>query len=65
VSVDIELDKAGVLVLFTPLTEAGRNWIENNVSDDNQQWYAGSLVCELRYAFNLAQGMLDDGLELE
>jgi hypothetical protein len=45
------------------VSQAARDWIAENVSDD-AQWFGGALMVEHRYASDLAEGMAGDGLEL-
>ncbi len=60
--VDVEVRNEGSIFIFTPLTEAGREWINLHVEATESQWFAGGLVVEHRYAANLADGMAGDGL---
>lgn len=50
----------GSLFLFTPLTESAKIWIEENVQ--NPLFFGDSLVVEHRYADDLAEGIIADGL---
>lgn len=61
---DIKVTNHGTVFLFDPRTDAGAEWIAANVSDD-ALWFGGSLAVEPRYARDLAQGMLDAGLDVE
>ena len=61
---DITIQNHGSIVLFAPLTEAAREWLDMNVQDD-AQWFAGALAVEHRYAGDLANGMMADGLVVE
>lgn len=61
---DVRIDREGSIFLFTPLTDAAREFIKEHVQAD-AQWWAGSLVVEHRYARDLARGMANDGLRLE
>ena len=58
---DVKVENHGTLFLFRLLTDAARDWVEAHV-DPEAQWFGGALVVEHRYARDLAQGMLDDGL---
>ena len=46
-----------------PVTDAGREWLDENVSDD-AQWFGGALVVEPRYVADIVVGMRQDGLEV-
>ena len=61
---DIKVENHGSIFLFQPLTDSARNWIEEHVGEDAQFW-SGALVCEPRYASDLADGMMSDGLVVE
>ena len=61
---DITVQGEGTLFLFHANTQIGREWIHEHVPSDATYW-AGSLVVEARYAGDLADGMVDDGLVLE
>ena len=61
---DLLVKDQGTLFLFCPLTLAAKQWITQHVSDE-AQWFGNALVCEHRYAWGLAQGMIDSGLILQ
>lgn len=64
VSADIEVENGGSLFLFRPLTDAGREWLNENTETEPYQWFGGALAVEHRYAQDLAQGALNDGLRV-
>lgn len=55
---EFDVQDEGSIVLFKPLTDEAREWLECNVQED-AQWFGGALVVEPRYAANLAQGILE------
>ena len=61
--VDVEVRNEGSIFLFCPHSPRGSEWIRDNVSDD-AQWWGSMLVVEHRYALDLVQGMLNDGLKV-
>ena len=61
---DISVENCGTIFLFRAETEAGRAWINDHVPSDATYW-AGQLCVEHRYAYDLAVGMIRDGLRLE
>ena len=62
-TVDVVVVNHGTLFTFQPLTSAARTWIQESVEEDAQ--YLGDLLCvEHRYAFDLADGLLDAGFVL-
>jgi hypothetical protein len=61
--IDVQVENHGSLMLFQPLTETARTWITDNVGDE-VTFFCGALVVEPRYAGNLFDGMVNDGLEV-
>jgi hypothetical protein len=57
---DIMLSNHGSVWLVTPVTDAAREWIDDNVAAD-AQYFAGSLVVEPRYIAGIVRGMEEDG----
>ncbi len=60
---DVLVCNEGTVFLFCPLTSRAKAWIDEYVQPD-AQWFGNTLVVEHRYAWGLAQGMKDAGLEL-
>lgn len=61
---DVRVDADGSLVLFTPLTDAGRAWIDEHTETEPWQWLGPALCVEHRYAADLVHGMRNDGLKV-
>jgi hypothetical protein len=61
---DVLVRNEGSVFVFCPLTEAARNWIEDNVESESWQWFGSALVVDHRYAAALGLGMKDAGLVL-
>lgn len=61
---DIEVQNHGSIVSLTPLTDAGRDWIDENVASEDWQWMGGSLNIEPRYAGELLYGAQEAGLAM-
>jgi len=59
--VDIQVQNYGSIFLFVPLTEAGEEWLRANTDGT---WFGGALAVEHRYARDLADGAIEDGLIL-
>ena len=57
---DVYVENYGSLFLFHVKTEEAKTWVEANVGEAELP-----LAVEHRYAYDLAQGMLDAGLTLE
>ena len=63
---DIEVVNGGSIVLLRPETDAGKAWVEENIGQDNgYQPYWPTVVCGARYAGDVIDGMVADGLEVE
>ena len=62
---DLRVDNHGSIILVTPLTPAGEEWIDINVSPEPWQWLGRGLAVEPRYAGALIEGAMGDGLEVE
>lgn len=60
---DVTVTREGSLFLFRPETAAAILWIEDHVDPDAPTW-GSAVVVEHRYARELADGMIADGLEL-
>jgi hypothetical protein len=57
------LSHHGTIFLFQPFTEAARLHLE--VCCPDATWFAGALVCEHRYARELAASLSSDGFTVE
>lgn len=62
---DVLVENHGTIFMFTPMTPAARAWVEEHVQLESWQWLGGSFSVEHRFAQNLAQGMMADGLEVQ
>lgn len=60
---DVRVENHGTLFLFCPESSAAQEWIATNVQAD-AQFFGTALVVEPRYARDLADGMVADGLEV-
>lgn len=60
---DIRLEDHGSIILFRPLTDAGREWLETRTQED-AQWFGGALAVERRYAGAVADGATREGMEV-
>jgi len=64
VTPDVLVSNEGTVFVFCPLTPRAKQWIDENVSTEQWQWFGHALVVEQRYAWGLGQGMKDAGLQL-
>lgn len=59
---DVEVRDEGSIVLLTPISDAGRGWVDENLELESWQWYAGGVAIDHRYADDIIEGMVGDGL---
>jgi len=62
---DVTITNQGSLMLFELNSPAARHWAEDNVDLPEYMRFGNGFVSEYRYAWDLAQGMIDSGLEVE
>lgn len=60
---DVKLYDYGSIILFTPLTDAAREWMDSNLPEDAPM-LGDSVAVERRYAGDIVCGMREDGLLL-
>jgi hypothetical protein len=60
---DVTVEDHGTIWLFRPLTQAAKEWIDDNVTG-GEDWFAGALAVEARFVQALIEGMQLDGLEV-
>jgi hypothetical protein len=61
--IDISAEDHGSIFLLRAMSRRGRDWIEQHVSEDRQEW-GGAIVVEHRYVFDIAHGAIADGLRV-
>ena len=61
---DVLVENHFSLILFRLLTPAANQWVDENVMDD-AQFFGGALVVEPRYAHDLIDGLVADGLVVQ
>lgn len=59
---DVEVNDCGSVVMFAPMTAEAQQWVDTNVGLESWQWLGGAFAVEHRYADDLIEGMLNDGL---
>ena len=63
---DIDVTGGGSIFLLAPQTPAGRDWIDQNIGQDNGfQPYYPTVLVEHRYVGDIVEGMVAGGLEVE
>jgi hypothetical protein len=59
--IDIQVENQGSLFTFEALTDEANEWMEQHIPED-ATWFGARLIVEHRYARDLANGMIGDGL---
>jgi hypothetical protein len=62
---DVRFVNHGSLVGIDAVSDAAKTWIDDNVTAEGYMWIGGVLMCESRFAFDIACGMRNDGLEVQ
>jgi hypothetical protein len=62
--VDIQFESHGSIVLIRGLSEAGQNWLDENVGDDETQHFGNAIATEPRYCPAICQGAVEAGLRV-
>lgn len=60
--IDVRVTGGGSMYHVTPLTEAAKEWVNENVHLEDWQWLGSGFGVEWRYLDNLVEGMTDAGL---
>lgn len=61
---DVLVRNEGTVVLLTPKSIEARAWVDENLGLESWQWLGDSFAVEWRYAPNVVDGMIGDGLEV-
>lgn len=61
---DFRFSNHGSICLLKPTSEAGKAWVDEHLTGDEVQTYAGAVVIEPRYAQPILDGIINDGLEV-
>ena len=61
---DVLVRNEGTVFVFCPLTSRAKEWTDQHVQTD-AQWFGNALIVDHRFAWGVAQGMIDDGLKLQ
>jgi hypothetical protein len=59
---DFTLYNHGSIVVLTPMTEAARSWMQDNIDVENAQMWGKGVVVEPRYVGSILDGLTVDGL---
>ena len=61
---DIQINNHSSILIFVPRTETGMEWMHENLPSSAMRW-AGGIVVEPRYAADIVNGAIEDGLQVE
>jgi hypothetical protein len=61
---DLSIQDEGSIYLLRPHSDAGKEWIAEHIPD-TAIWFGGAVVIEHRFIGDIAQGAVNDGLEVE
>jgi hypothetical protein len=59
---DIRFESHGSIVLIRAVSDAGQTWLDENVGDDETQYFGGAIAAEPRYCGAIIEGALEAGL---
>jgi hypothetical protein len=59
---DVSVANHGSIFMIQPITQAAKEWVDENVPLEDYQWLGSSFSCEHRYVEDLVAGMQGDGL---
>lgn len=59
---DFRVSAHGSVTLIHVLSDAARDWVDENVALEGWQWLGDAFACEPRYVGNLIDGIEADGL---
>lgn len=61
---DFEVNDEGTIVQIIPVSQTAKDWIDENVESEGWQWLGRALCIDHRYAEDIIDGMLSEGLEM-
>jgi hypothetical protein len=59
---DIAFENHGSIILIRGLSEAGQAWLDENVGDDETQYFGNAIAAEPRYVEPIMEGAIEAGL---
>lgn len=60
--VDLLFENYGSIFLIRGVSEFGQAWLDENIGNEETQYFAGAVVCEPRYVPDIAIGAVKDAL---
>ena len=61
---DVQIADQGSIILIRPLSEAARQWLDENVVAEPGQWVDGALAVDHRFARDLVDEIAAAGFEI-
>ena len=61
---DVIIERCGSVAMFTPMTAAANEWVDENVQVESWQRMGPSIACEPRCLESLVEGMKEAGLTI-
>jgi hypothetical protein len=62
---DLYVQNEGSIFLLRPLSDAGRDWIADNVCAESWQMFGDAIAVEHRFIGDIVSGAQHDGLVVE
>lgn len=63
-TVDFTFENHGSICLLQPVTDAAREWTQENVGDGETQYWGTAVVIEHRYVNHIILGLTEAGLRV-
>jgi hypothetical protein len=61
-AIDIRFESHGSIVLIRGVSDAGRTWLDENVGNDETQYFGTAIAAEPRYCVPIVEGARSAGL---
>jgi hypothetical protein len=62
---DVIFHNSGSVVGIEAVSDAAKDWINDNVAAEPYMWMGPTLYAESRYAYDIAVGMRNEGFEVQ
>jgi hypothetical protein len=62
---DFAIDLHGTIAILWPQTDAGREWVAENIDEDAQRWGKDGIVIEHRYIGDIVNGIHDADMNIK
>ncbi len=64
-AIDIRVENHGTVFLIRPISDAGSQWIDDNLQVESWQWLGEAVAVDHHYIMIHVIGMLEDGLSVD